>query len=154
MPATKVKKFLDLNGIKYVTIRHSPAYSAQEVAESAHVSGRFFAKTVIVVMDDQMAMVVVPACQRVYLPDLREMLENRHVRLAHEEEFRTVFPDCELGAMPPFGNLYRLPVYVAETVAQEPEIAFNAGSHTEVIRMDYNDFEELVRPVVLAYITV
>lgn len=153
MPANKIREFLDRHGVKYVSIRHSPAFTASEVAQSAHVSGRDFAKTIMVKVDDGMAMIVLPASRRIVLSDLREMLEVAHVRLASEAEFRDLFPDCELGAMPPFGNLYGLPVYVAASLAEDPEIAFNAGTHTEVIQMAYDDFAHLVKPVVLEFIT-
>jgi Ala-tRNA(Pro) deacylase len=153
MPAKKVKEFLDRRGTKYVTIWHSPAFTAQEVAESAHVSGREFAKTVIVNLEGRLAMVVLPASKHLVLSDLREMLDAPHVRLASESEFKAVFPDCEVGAMPPFGNLYGLPTYVAASLAEQPEIAFNAGSHTEAFLMDYQDYAEAVQPRVLEFIT-
>jgi Ala-tRNA(Pro) deacylase len=153
MPATKIREFLDNHGVKYVSIRHSPAYTAAEVADSSHVAGRDFAKTLVVRMADYFALVVLPASRRLSLTDLRELLEHPGLRLATEAEFRGLFPDCEAGAMPPFGNLYGLPVYVAESLAKETEIAFNAGTHTEVIKMDYADFAELVRPTVLDFIT-
>ncbi len=153
MPANKVRAFLDSRGVKYVTIRHSPAFTAAEVAASAHVAGRDFAKTVIVWIGGHLAMVVLPASRRIVLHDLRELLESPEARLATEAEFRDEFPDCELGAMPPFGNLYQLPVYVAASLAAEKEIAFNAGSHTEIIKMAYADFENLVKPTVLEFIT-
>jgi len=153
MPATKLKAFFDSRGIRYVSIMHSRAFTASEVAESAHVKGRDFAKTVIVKIDGAMAMVVLPANRRIVLHDLRELLANDHVRLATEDEFRSAFPDCELGAMPPFGNLYAMPVYVAASLADDPEIAFNAGTHSEVIKMSYADFDELVRPTVIDFVT-
>lgn len=153
MPAAKVKAYLDSRGIKYVSVQHSPAFTAPEIAESAHVSGRDFAKTVIVMIEDEMAMVVLPASRRLLLSDLREMLETTHVRLASEAEFKDRFPDCELGAMPPLGNLYGMKVYVSGLLAEEKEIAFNAGTHTEVIKMSYADFELLVRPTVLDFVT-
>lgn len=153
MPANTVRAFLDSRGVKYVTIRHSPAFTAAEVAASAHVAGRDFAKTVMVWIGGHLAMVVLPASRRIVLHDLRELLESPEARLATEAEFRDDFPDCELGAMPPFGNLYGLPVFVAASLAVEPEIAFNAGSHTEIIKMAYADFEQLVKPTVLEFIT-
>lgn len=153
MPAAKVREFLDSHRVRYVTVQHSPAFTAAEVAESAHVSGRDFAKTVIVVIEDEMVMVVLPASRRVLLNDLREMLDSTHLRLATEAEFRDRFPDCELGAMPPFGNLYNMRVFVSGLLAEEKEIAFNAGSHTEVIKMGYSDFDRLVKPVVLDFVT-
>ncbi|HVT72551.1 MAG TPA: YbaK/EbsC family protein [Lacunisphaera sp.] len=153
MPATKVKEYLDSHGVKYISIKHSPAYTAEEVAASAHVAGRDFAKTIVVRIEGSFAMVVLPASRRLVLADLRELLQTHAVRLATEAEFRDLFPDCELGAMPPFGNLYGMAVYIAECLAQEEQIAFNAGSHTEVIKMDFYDFDELVHPVVLDFIT-
>lgn len=153
MPAAKVREFLDLHLVRYVSLRHSPAFTAAEVAQSAHVSGRDFAKTVIVVIEDEMVMIVLPASRRVLLNDLREMLDTTHLRLATEAEFRDRFPDCELGAMPPFGNLYGMRVYVSSLLAEEKEIAFNAGSHTEVIKMSYADFDRLVKPLVLDFVT-
>lgn len=153
MPVAKMRAYLDSRGIDYVAIQHSPAFTAPEVAESAHVSGRDFAKTVIVMIEDEMAMIVLPASRRVLLNDLREMLETSHVRLASEAEFRDRFPDCELGAMPPLGNLYGMKVYVSSLLAEENQIAFNAGTHTEVIKMAYADFEHLVHPVVLDFVT-
>jgi len=153
MPANKLKEFLNQAQTKYITIQHSPAFTAQEVAALAHVTGRDFAKTVIVNIDGTMAMVVLPATRRVVLADIREMLEVEHAKLASEEDFKALFPDCEVGAMPPFGNLYGMPVYVAPSLATEPEIAFNAGTHTEVIKMAYRDFERLVKPTVLGCTT-
>ena len=153
MPAIALKEYLDSHGIRYVSIRHSLAYTAQEVAALAHVLGRDFAKTIIVSSDEGLAMVVLPASRRLVLADLREMLIADHVRLASEAEFKAVFPDCELGAMPPFGNLYGMPVYVAASLAEEPEIAFNAGTHTEVIKLAYEDFDRLVQPTVLDFVT-
>ncbi len=153
MPANKLKEFLDSRGVKYVSIQHSPAFTAQEVAQSAHVAGRDFAKTIMVSTENGLAMVVLPASRRIVLADLREMLQVPHVRLATEQEFRDLFPDCELGAMPPFGNLYGLPVYVAGSLTKEEENAFNAGTYTEVIKLRYADFETLVKPMVLDYIT-
>jgi Ala-tRNA(Pro) deacylase len=153
MPATKLKEYLDSHGIRYVSIRHSPAFTASEVAASAHVSGRDFAKTLIVKIEDEMAMVVLPANRRLLLEDLREMLDCAYVRLASEMEFKGAFPDCELGAMPPFGNLYGMRVFVTSNLADEAEIAFNAGAHTEVIKLAYEDFEDLVQPTVLDFVT-
>lgn len=146
MPARKLKEYLDANRIRYVSIRHSPAYTAQEIAASAHISGRDMAKAVIVKIENQPAMVVLPANRKVVLADLREALGADQVKLATEEEFQTLFPDCEIGAMPPFGNLYGLDTYAAPSLMQEQEIAFNAGTHTEVIKMASADFNRLVHP--------
>jgi Ala-tRNA(Pro) deacylase len=153
MIAKKLKDFLDERKIKYVTMVHSPAYTAHEVAQSAHVSGRCLAKTVMVMMDGAPAMAVLPANQRVLLDDLCDLTESDDVRLAREDEFKQLFPDCEAGAMPPFGNLYDMSVYVSPDLADEDEIAFNAGSHTEIIKMMYHDFEQLVKPRVANFTT-
>jgi Ala-tRNA(Pro) deacylase len=153
MPATKLKQFLDSHGVKYVSVKHSPAFAATEVAESAHVNVADFAKTVIVKVNGQMAMVVLPANRKIVLGDLRDMLATHHVELATEAEFMGRFPDCEVGAMPPFGHLYNLPVYVAANITEQQKITFNAGTHHEVITMDFDDFMELVRPIVLDFVT-
>ena len=153
MPANKLSELLDQQKVKYVRITHSLAYTAQEVAESAHVAGRDFAKTLMVHIGGKPALVVLPANRRLVLSELRESLGTDDVKLAAEEELKAVFPDCEVGAMPPFGNLYGMEVYIAESLAREREIAFNAGSHTEVIKMAYPDFERLVKPRVLNFIT-
>jgi Ala-tRNA(Pro) deacylase len=153
MPATKLRAFLDGHGVRYVSIQHSVAFTASEVAESVHVKGRDFAKTVIVKIGESMAMVVLPASRRIVLHDLREMLGSEELRLATEAEFKGAFPDCEVGAMPPFGNLYHMPVYVAAHLAEEREIVFNAGTHSEVMQLAYADFEQLVQPTVLEYVT-
>ena len=153
MPAKTLKAFLNKQGVKYVGIQHSPAFTAPEVAASAHVSGRDFAKTVIVMIENELAMVVLPANRQLVLAELRDMLDTNHVRLASETEFRDQFPDCEIGAMPPFGNLYKMQTYVTANLADEPEVAFNAGTHTEVIKMNYLDFERLVNPTVLDFVT-
>jgi Ala-tRNA(Pro) deacylase len=151
MPATKLKEFLNNRGVKYVSIQHSPAYTSQEIAASAHVSGRDFAKTIIVKIEGAMAMVVLPANRKLVVSELREILETDQVKLATEEEFKGAFPDCELGAMPPFGNLYGMAVHVASSLAEQPEIAFNAGTHIDVIKLAYDDFERLVNPKVIDF---
>jgi Ala-tRNA(Pro) deacylase len=153
MPVKKLKAFLDQEGIKYVSIIHSAAYTAQEVAASAHITGRELAKTVIVELDGQMAMAVLPANRKIVLQDLREVSGAGEVKFASEEEFKEKFPDCETGAMPPFGNLYGMGVYVAKSLAENEEIAFNAGSHTEVIKLAYRDFQRLVQPKEMSFTT-
>jgi Ala-tRNA(Pro) deacylase len=153
MPAKRLKEYLDRERIKYVSIQHSPAYTAQEVAASAHIPGRDMAKTVIVKIEGVMAMVILPANRKVVLAELRELVDADRVTLASEEEFKARFPDCEPGAMPPFGNLYGMEVYVAPNLAQEEEIAFNAGTHTEVIKLRYEDFDRLVQPKVMSFST-
>ena len=151
MPAKKLREFLDSHGVEYVTITHSPAYTAQMIAASAHVPGKELAKTVMVRVDGKMSMAVLPASYRVDFDLLREAAGATEVELAGEEDFRETFPDCELGAMPPFGNLYGMNVFVAERLAEDEVIAFNACSHTELIKMRYSDFERLVKPIVVRF---
>ena len=150
MPAEKLKKFLDEHDVEYITISHSPAYTAQRIAELTHIPGKELAKTVIVKTDDEFAMAVLPASHRVDLDYLKRGVDAEEVEIASEAEFKSVFPDCEVGAMPPFGNLYDMDVYVAEQLRDDEEIAFNSGSHTELVRMSYKDFERLVAPKVIS----
>lgn len=144
----RLKDYLDENKIKYVKITHSSAYTAQEIAASTHIPGKELAKTVIVRVNDGFAMVVLPASRRINFDQLKDVIGNNEIRLAEEDEFKGLFPDCEVGAMPPFGNLYNLPVYVASALTEDKEIAFNAGTHTDVIKISYSDFEKLVKPTV------
>ena len=153
MPVKALKKFLDACNVKYTCIVHSPAYTAQEVAESAHIKGHSMAKVVIVKLDGVMAMAVLPADTKVVLQELRELTGHENVQFATEDEFKSRFPDCEPGAMPPFGNLYSMDVYVAEPLTQNRHIAFSAGSHMEVIQLAYADFERLANPKVLSFST-
>ena len=153
MPAKRLKTFLDQQHVKYVSISHSPAYTAQEIAAAAHVSGRELAKTVVVWLDDRLALAVVPANRNVVLEDLRTAAGAQQIRRASEEEFQQRFPDCEPGAMPPFGHLYDMEVYAAETLAEDERIAFTAGTHSELIQMKWADFERLARPRVAPFST-
>ena len=153
MAAKKLMEFLDSEHIKYDTLTHAETFTAQETAESAHVSGKEMAKTVVVHLGGKMAMAVLPADQKIALAELREATGGERARFATEDEFRDLFPDCEVGAMPPFGNLYEMEVFVAESLAGNDEIAFTAGSHAEVIRMSYADFDRLVQPKVLNFST-
>ncbi|MBK9098779.1 MAG: YbaK/EbsC family protein [bacterium] len=146
MPSKKLKAFLDENKVKYISIQHSSAYTAQEIAAIAHIPGKDLAKTVIIKIDGKMAMAVLPASYKVSFDNLKSSLGVNEVRLAYEQEFMDKFPDCEVGAMPPFGNIYGMDVYVAETLAEDEEIAFNACNHTELIKMSFSDFEKLVKP--------
>jgi len=149
MPSKKLKEFLDSQKVKYVKIIHSPAYTAQEIAQSAHIPGKELAKTVIVNMDGKMAMAVLPSNYSVDFDYFRKEAGAKKIELASEEEFRDTFPDCETGFMPPFGNLYDMDVYVDEHLTRDKDIAFNAGGHLELFKMSYKDFEKLVKPKVL-----
>jgi Ala-tRNA(Pro) deacylase len=148
MPSRKVVEFLDSQGVRYVSIRHSEAFTAQEVASSAHIPGKELAKTIMVKLDGAMAMAVLPASYHVDLGRLKDVAGVGKVELASEAEFRDLFEESEVGAMVPFGNLYSMDVYVAVPLTEDEEIAFNAGSHTELIRLAYADFERLVKPLV------
>lgn len=151
MPLRKLKEFLDSHNIKFVTISHSQAFTAQQIAAIAHIPGKELAKTVMVKIDGKMAMAVLPASYKVDFGLLKKAAGAKRVELASEQEFKDMFPDCEVGAMPPFGNLYGMEVYVAESLAEDEEIAFNAGSHTELVKVSYKDFETHVKPKVVKF---
>jgi Ala-tRNA(Pro) deacylase len=149
MPLTKLREFLDSHSIRYLVVSHSVAYTAQGIAAMVHLSGKKLAKTVILKVDGVLAMAVVPASLHVDLDLLREHIGAIAVELATEQEFRSAFPDCETGAMPPFGNLYDMAVYADEMLAQNEEITFNAGTHRELVRMAWADMARLVEPEIL-----
>ncbi len=148
---TTLKNFLDSHNIKYVVISHSPAYTAQEVAASAHIPGKELAKTVMIKVDGKMTMAVLPASYKIDFQQLRNAIGTDHVELATEADFKDRFPECELGAMPPFGNLFGMEVLVAQSLAEDMEIAFNAGTHRELVKLAYHDFNELVKPQLLKF---
>lgn len=154
MPVDKLKRFLDENGVKYVTIRHSRAYTAQEVAASAHIPGKELAKTVMVKIDGEMAMAVLPASHSIDFDELRRVTGAQSIELASEDEFKDHFPGCEVGAMPPFGRLYDVKTFLDASLADDEEIAFNAGSHTELIKMSFSDYYNLERPIELRFALV
>lgn len=146
MPVERLKRLLEEEGVEYETLPHDEAYTAQEVAASAHVPGKELAKTVMVKLDGAMAMVVLPADDRLDLDLVRDAAGADEVELAGEDEFEGLFPSCEPGAMPPFGNLWDMAVIADPRLAEDEKIAFNAGSHTELVRLAYRDFERLVGP--------
>jgi Ala-tRNA(Pro) deacylase len=154
MPARKLKDFLDSQHIDYTSIPHSTAYTAQGIAALTHISGKEVAKTVMVKLDDNLSMAVLPASKTVDLEMLKRATGAKSAGLASEREFREKFPDCETGAMPPFGNLYNLPVLVEESLSRDKEIAFNAGTHNELIRMYYDDFARVVQPILMKFSSV
>lgn len=149
MPVKRLREYLDSHGVRYVAFSHSPAYTAQEIARAAHVPGQEMTKTVMVRLDGELVMVAMPAPAKLRFDLLREATGADQVELARERDFAGLFPGCELGAMPPFGNLYEVPVIVDEGLAEDDEICFNAGTHTELIRMSYIDFDALVKPTVM-----
>ena len=151
MPTQKLKDFLDSNNVKYVILSHSKAYTSHEIAASAHIPAKELAKIVMVKVDGKMVMTVLPSSHKVDLVQLKDSLKAKTVELASEDEFKDMFPGCSLGAMPPFGNLYGVDVIVAKRLTEDKEIAFNAGTHTELIKLDYVDFEKLVKPKLLKF---
>ncbi len=151
MPIQKLQECLDGHDIKYVVISHSVAYTAQGVAALTHISGKELAKTVIVKIDGALAMALLPASLHIDLSQLRSATRANNVALASEGEFRERFPDCETGAMPPFGNLYDMPVFADESLTRDKEIAFNAGSHRELVRLAWEDFVRLVEPKIVRF---
>lgn len=146
-----LRAYLDEAHVGYMVRSHLPAFSSPRVAQAAHVPGRELAKVVILWLDQRQVMAVLPSTQHIDLAQFRELTDARSVRLAHEEEFAPRFDQCELGAMPPFGNLYDMEVYVAESLTRDDYISFNACTHTDIMTMAYADFERLVRPRVLAF---
>lgn len=154
MPIRKLRDFLDSHHVRYFVISHSPAYTAQDIAASAHVSGKEMAKTVMVTIDGRMAMVLLPASRHLDFDQLRAVCAQSQVLLAGEREFSELFPECEPGAMPPFGNLYGLEVYADEALEDAGEIVFNAGAHTELLRLSWADYQRLVNPVMGRFSTV
>lgn len=146
MPTTKLREFLKENQVAHKVIPHPLAFTATSVAGAAHIPGREMAKTVVVNLDGRLALAVVPATRKVDLERLRQSTGAVHAELADEREFMGDFPECEPGAMPPFGNLYGMEVFVEPHLAADEQIAFNAGTHTELIRMSYKDFERLTHP--------
>ena len=151
MPAQIVKNFLDKHNIKYISIKHSKAYTAQEIAASAHVEGRRVAKTVVLKINGKLAFAVLPASYKIDFDMLKESLGTDKIRLSNEQEFKDKCVNCEVGAMPPFGNLFNCETYVAAALVEDEDILFNAGNHTELIKMNYMDFEKLVKPKILRF---
>lgn len=146
MPLGKLKAFLEENNVHYNTLTHSQVFTAQETAASAHISGKELAKTIMIKIDGKMAMAVLPASASIDFDRLKAAVGSEKIELAREEEFEDLFPECETGAMPPFGNLYGMEVFVDEQLTRDDEIAFNAGSHTELIKLAYRDFARVVHP--------
>lgn len=144
----RLKDYLDLNNIKYIEIRHSPAYTAQEIASSIHHTGKEIAKSVIVKIDSGYAMAVLPASNIINENLLKIAIRTNKLELATEDDIEKLLPDCPVGAIPPFGNLYNIDVYVSKHLSRKKEIIFNAGSRTGVIKMNFRDYKKLVNPVI------
>lgn len=146
MTLNRLQEFLHTHAVPHHVITHPRAFTAMRTAEAAHVPGRELAKTVVVDLDGRLALAVLPATRQLNLERLRQVSGARSATLAHERDFIADFPECEPGAMPPFGNLFGMPVFVEPHLAEDEQIAFNAGSHTELICMAYKDFERLTHP--------
>lgn len=151
MPTREIREFLEDRGVEYDTIEHLRTITAQRTAETTHIPGREVAKTVVVKLGGELAMAVVPASEDVDLTRLREVAGTDSAELVDETEFEGLFPGCEVGAMPPLGNLYGLDVFVDDRLAEDERIAFNAGTHTELVQLAYSDFERLVSPTVARF---
>lgn len=151
MPIRALSNFLDSNNISYNCYNHKPTYTAQETAETLHVTGHELAKTVILKVDGRLVMAVLPACEQIDLYRFRQQAGARSVKLAAENDFAHIAPLCDQGSIPPIGNLFGLEVFVSTTLAEDEVISFNAGSHTEDIRMSYIDFERLVQPRLMPF---
>lgn len=144
----RLKEYLDSQKVRYDVLAHQEAFTATTIAHALHVPGKELAKVVMVKIGDRFVMTVLPSTWKVDLKRLKEVFRTSHVGLATEEEFKGLFPDCDIGAMPPFGNLYGLEVYVDRSLTEDEEIVFQAGTHREAIRMRYEDFATLVGPTV------
>ncbi|OGP26608.1 MAG: hypothetical protein A2038_05580 [Deltaproteobacteria bacterium GWA2_57_13] len=153
MPILKrLKEVLDQAKVSYEVYVHPQAFTAQEIAARQHMSGREMAKVVILKADAAYVMAVVPASRMVSLRKAKAALGAKNVSLATESEFASLFPECEIGAMPPFGNLFGLPVYVDPALEKDETIFFNAGNHIQTVRLKYQDFKEMVKPQVMALV--
>lgn len=146
MIAKDLKKLLDSHKIKYVTVTHSPAYTTQSVSHAVHLPDDKMIKSVIVKLDGTLVMAVVHGSKKVDLELLKKVTKAKKADIATENEFKNAFPDCEVGAMPPFGNLYKMKMYVDDSLAKDQEIGFNAGTHSELIKMNFKDYEKLTTP--------
>ena len=144
----RLKEYLEKNQVSFEVGYHQRVYTAQEIAASEHVRGRELAKVVMVKADGKMVMLVLPASFRVDMEKLKGILKSKKVEKAKEEEFQDLFADCEVGAMPPFGNLYNLDVWVDQVLTEDKDIVFNAGSHVETLKIKYSDYARLVNPKV------
>lgn len=149
MPSKRLRHFLDSNKVQYQIVNHAIAFSALEISETTHIPEKNLAKTVVVKTPTKMLMCVVRANDVLDLSLLKTVLNQHDIALATEQEFAKEFPDCEVGAMPPFGNLYEMDVYVSDKLAQDKEIFFNAGNHSEVIKLSYKVYDSLVHPKIV-----
>ena len=145
----EIHQWLTDQGVSFKRRDHTPRFTAQEVAQASAVTGHEMAKVILAKADGRFIMAVLPATRRLSVPRLAEILHAREVRLATEEEFAPLFPGCDRGAMPPFGNLYGLEMVVDRSLSLHPEIAFNACTHTETVTIDWADYARVARPVLV-----
>jgi Ala-tRNA(Pro) deacylase len=151
MPLQKLIDYLEENQVRFTRIIHSTAYTAQVIAHRAHISGNMLAKTIVLKdSDNKYIMAVLPANYQIDIEKVSH-IHGKKLELATEDEFRNLFPSCETGGMPPFGNLFGLPVYASESLAKTEEIVFNAGNHRELLQMHFEDFNRLVKPVIAVF---
>lgn len=146
-----LQDFLEKEKVRFDVISHTPAYTAQEIAANAHIPGKWLAKTVIIKADGRLMMLVTQATKQINFKALKKLIKAKNIELASEFEFQERFPGCETGAMPPFGNLYNMDVYVDDSMLEDKEIAFNAGNHTELVMMRYDDWARLTHPKVVHF---
>ncbi len=147
----RLQELLDRYQVQYQLFSHQEAYTAPELAHVLHVSGKMLAKVVIVKADDRFVMAVLPSNWNIDFMRFQVVLGAGTIRLASEEELKDLFPDCQLGTMPPFGNLYGLEVYVDESLTEDQEIIFQGGTHFGAVKLRYHDFASLVRPRVAEF---
>lgn len=147
----RLQDYLDSHHVHYEVLDHQEAYTAPEIAHTLHVSGKMLAKVVMIKADERCVMAVLPSNWKIDFDRLKEALESSHVRLATEDEFKGLFPDCDIGTMPPFGNLYGVDVYVDQSLTEDDAIVFQAGTHFGAIKLGYEDFANLVHPKVAEF---
>jgi Ala-tRNA(Pro) deacylase len=147
----RLEAYLREHQVPYLLQHHAQAFSAQKIAESEHIPGKMVAKTVIILADDQLIALVLPASYQADLNKVQAILGAREIRLAHESEFANVFTDCEVGTMPPFGNLYGILVYVDKNLTEEETMVFPVGTYTDTMSLKYSDFERVVQPKVIEF---
>jgi Ala-tRNA(Pro) deacylase len=147
----RLKEYLDGKKVGYQVLTHGTTYNAKELAQALHIAGKDLAKVVMLKAGERFVMAVLPATWKVDLHRFRDLFQTHEVRLATEDELRGLFPDCELGAMPPFGNLYGLEVYADQSLAEDEEIVFSAGTYSEAVKLRYRDFADLVKPKVAEF---
>jgi len=149
----RLEEYFRDNGVGFQIMAHPTAYTAQEVAAAQRVPGKQVAKVVMALADGQIVMLVMPASYRIDFAKLRDALGAKEARLAKEKEFSDLFPDCDVGAMPPFGNLYGVPAYVDRVLTEDAEIVFQAGTHRDTMKIAYQDYARLAQPIVAEFAT-